>query len=312
MSELNLEELQPPSPSARSTLIWSYPNSPASISYEPPSTLENQLKMTRTRHLSRLRNVNIRAAVSLIYKYKATSQSALYDACTAEEWANLIYLANGPINNYVNVGLELFVKDNLELQRKNRWDWLVSTEEYDFDQHQEILHIFEINNIDIRSFMNTLYVILNCVNEKINCLFLYGASNSCKTLIARLICNTFVHACVNNHNSENEFFLSCFLNKGIALCEELMITPATAEDFKSILGGAPLMISKKYNEKQVLIRTPIIVTSNHDNFGRGHVPPLDEAALKNRCFTYKFTSPYKPKCHISAPAFAHVAKRFLL
>lgn len=165
--------------------------------------------------------------------------------------------------------------------------------------------------MDPKLFVVSLKRWLNCEDEKLNCLRIFGTPNSGKTLLARLICNNFICAFVNNHNSENEFYLSCFLNKAIALCEELMITPATAEDFKSILGGAPLMISKKYNEKQVLIRTPILVTSNHKLFGRGHVPPADEDALCKRCIDYHFTVSYRPKCHVTSEAFAHFVLRHL-
>lgn len=144
------------------------------------------------------------------------------------------------------------------------------------------------------------------IDPKLNCLRIIGTSNSCKSLIAQLLVKDFISAYVNNHNSENEFYLSCFLNKAICLCEELMVTPATGEDFKSILGGAKIDISKKYTSKQTLIRTPIIVTSNHKKFGRGHLSPADESALDNRCFTYHFNTPYKPSIKITMPALAYV------
>lgn len=195
----------------------------------------------------------------------------------------------------------------LTIQRANRWEWFIkSAVNSKPAEVEELRTLFNNQRINITCFANSLYRVLMCTDEKKNCLRLLGTANSGKTLIAQLIVSPFISAYVNNHNSENEFYLSSFLNKSICLCEELMVTPATGEDFKSILGGASLEISKKYTNKQILKRTPIIVTSNHRSFGRGHLAPVDEAALSLRCFDYYFVTPYKPKVHISAPSLAYL------
>lgn len=227
--------------------------------------------------------------------------------CSASEWGELISICDVHVHKHLNIALELYIKELLDLQRNDRWCWYVTTAEYyDPIQVEELRHLFALQNINIIHFANDVYALFKCIDEKRNCLRLIGNSNTCKTLIGTLLVEMFVSAYVNNHNSENEFYLSSFLNKAVCLCEELMLTPATAEDFKSVLGGAKLEISKKYTAKQTLIRTPIIVTSNHSKFGRGHLDPKDEAALANRCYTYRFNIPYKPKVRITAPSLSYL------
>ena len=103
---------------------------------------------------------------------------------------------------------------------------------------------------------------------------------------------------MNNHGSENEFYLSNMLKKSIILCEELYITITTAEDFKSVLVGQPIDITKKFNEKQLSQRTPFVITSNYSRFGRGHLPPTVENALSIRCYNYILNSAFKPLCKL--------------
>lgn len=244
--------------------------------------------------------------MELYFKYNARSVSELFDQCTADEWSNLIYLSDINLHKYLNVAHELFIKENLYLQRQDRWGWFVKNAENIPEQIDQLKELFFQQGISISNFSDCLYDILQEVNPKINTLRLVGTPNSGKSLIAQLIVAPFISAYVNNHNSENEFYLSSFLNKTICLCEELMCTPATAEDFKSILGGAKIDISKKYTSKQILMRTPIIVTTNHYKFGRGHLSPADELALQFRCYTFNFKSIFKPSCIITTAALSYL------
>lgn len=274
--------------------------------YEQRLDLDKLLRRRNLRHQGQLKNLATRKATNLIFKYGARSTSELYDQCTSDEWSELIYAADTKIHNHVNTALELFIKDSLVLQREDRWGWFIKYSENIPAEINEFKQLFCAQNIDIINFANDLYDLLQCVDSKKNCLRMIGVANSGKTLIAQLIAKPFISAYVNNHNSENEFYLSSFLNKSICLCEELMCTPATAEDFKSILGGANIDISKKYSSKQMLTRTPIIVTSNHKTFGRGHLPPVDENALSLRCYQYNFVSQFKPKLTLTLPALAYL------
>lgn len=295
-------------PTSRSRSLTERPNSSDSSALE-------RLSWRRARHVNHLRKSEpIRKAISLVYKYKVSSVAELYDNCKAHEWAELVYTANGDCVHAVKIALELYTKDCLELQRANRWEWFIKDAPhhcYHPEQCRELSNLFRKNNIVISDFVRDLYKVLMCIDEKKNTLRLIGTSNSGKSLLAAAICDSFVCAYVNNHNSENEFYLSSFLNKAVCLCEELFTTTATAEDFKSILAGAPISISKKYNEKQKLCRTPIIVTSNHSKFGRGHITAVDELALQNRCYTYVFTAEVRPACHIDPITVAHFLRKHL-
>lgn len=170
-------------------------------------------------------------------------------------------------------------------------------------QQAEFKHILTINKIDINLFCKQLICVLRKTDFKINAFRMFGKPDTCKSLLANCIVAPFVCCYMNNHGSENEFFISNMLNKSIVLCEELYITTATAEDFKSILGGQNIDVDKKYNEKQLMCRTPIIITSNYERFGRGHIGELDEQALRNRCFSFTFNVTYKPSIKLSCDQF---------
>lgn len=107
----------------------------------------------------------------------------------------------------------------------------------------------------------------------------------------------------NNHGSDGEFFMENMLNQTIVQLEELYATTSTAEDLKSILAGHPIDISKKHIGKQLLTRTPMIITSNYFKFGRGHLPPVDEEALCNRCYSFTFSHRYKPEIMLNSNQF---------
>lgn len=268
--------------------------------------LEETLKRRSSQHQNRLqKDAGIQLATKLVYKYAARSLSELYDKCTAEEWAALVYASPINFQRCVTTSLELYIKDCLELQRLNRWEWLLAHSKFNEFEEREILRLFTSQHVDPVFFAACLKSVLTCELSKINTIKITGVPNSGKTLIAQLIASLFISCYANNHGSENEFFLSNFLNKSLILCEELYVTRATCEDFKSILGGVNIDISKKYQEKQILSRTPVIITSNYEQFGRGHLPHVDEHALNNRCFNFYFGTEFVPACQISAPSFAH-------
>lgn len=192
------------------------------------------------------------------------------------------------------------------MQREDMWKYatqLALQHTPDVEQMTEFDNLFRANNIDPNQFVQSLKFILRKVDPKINAIRLIGVPDSGKSLIANCICEPFITCYNNNHGSENEFYLSNMLNKAIILCEELYVTIATAEDLKSVLGGQNIDIAKKFNEKQLLCRTPVVITSNYSRFGRGHLPPTDENALAIRCHTYNFSTSYKPACRLTSVQF---------
>lgn len=242
--------------------------------------------------------------MKILQETNSRSISELYDNCTFSDWQNIVQYHN--YHDLIKTALELYIKYKLDAQRLNLWKYAINIAKKcqpDVIQFKEFDNIFKLNNINNKIFARHVKEVLEKVHPKINAIRLVGVPDSCKTLISNCIVEPFICCRMNNHGSENEFFMSNMLNKSIIQCEELYITIATAEDFKSVLGGQPLDIAKKFNEKQLLKRTPVIITSNYERFGRGHVPPTDENALAIRCFSYKFTNKYKPLCTIEWQQF---------
>lgn len=242
--------------------------------------------------------------MNLLSKYNARSISELYDKCFFSEWQEIT--AHNNYHELLKTAIELYIKYNLDEQRKDMLKYAFDTALLtapDENQLSEISRLFTVNNVDPYEFASALKHVLQKEDAKINTLRIIGVPNSGKTLIANCICKPFICCYNNNHGSENEFYLSNMLNKSIILCEELYITTATAEDLKSILGGQPIDIAKKFFEKQLISRTPIVVTSNYSKFGRGHLPPTDENALALRCKTFQFIIPFKPTCKIEWQQF---------
>lgn len=273
----------------------------------PYITLAQDLKTRSPLHQSRVgKNVNIKHAINLIYKYHCRSISELYDKCTNDEWAVFVYQNNPHFEKDINLALDLYVKDCLSLQRRNPWEWLISFQDFKIEEEYELLTWFCAQNINPERFVEAVHDVLNSKEFKKNSLKLWGISNSGKTFIARLLCKYFVCALVDNHASEQPFFFSNFLNKSIILIDELYVTSATCEAYKSILGGAPIDVDKKFNHKQLLQRTPVIITSNFKKFGRGHLPQIDEDAFETRCYMFNCDTIYKPKVTVTGPAFAHL------
>lgn len=227
----------------------------------------------------------------VIQTTNSRSISELYDKCSFSDWQEICLFPK--YHELIKTALELNIKKSLDEQRSNMWIYackLAAKNQTPCPKQFECFdYIFNSQGINPKYFAKCLHSILMKTESKINCLRIIGVPNSGKTLISNCIVEPFICCRMNNHGSENEFFMSNMLNKSIIQCEELYITIATAEDFKSILGGQPLDIAKKFNEKQLLSRTPVIITSNYSRFGRGHVPPTDEAALVLRCFDFRFS-----------------------
>lgn len=262
------------------------------------------VKRRRVPKLKLGREHGISLALQLLRRTLSRSVSELFDKCTYNEWKDLTCYAG--YHELIKVAIELRSKELLDMQRENMMGYvakLVENIPIDYEQFANFSEIFTINNIMPFEFAEYLAFLLLKSDHKINAMRFFGVPNSCKTLIANCISAPFVCCYMNNHGSENEFFLSNMLNKSIIHCEELYVTTATCEDFKCILGGQPLDVSKKFNEKQLLSRTPIIITTNHTKFGRGHLGLIDEEALRLRCYNFNFVKEFKPSCTLTWQQF---------
>lgn len=242
--------------------------------------------------------------LKIIQATNARSVSELYDKCSFDDWQQIAHMHN--YHDLIKTALELHIKYKLDVQRENLWKYAINYAKKctpNSHQFEEFDRIFSSQNIDPAMFAKHLKTVLEKTENKINAMRFIGVPDSCKTLLSNCIVEPFIVCRMNNHGSENEFFMSNMLNKSIIQCEELYITIATAEDFKSVLGGQSIDIAKKFNEKQLLQRTPVIITSNYERFGRGHIPPTDENALAIRCYTYRFSYKVKPVLNLEWQQF---------
>lgn len=206
----------------------------------------------------------------------------------------------------IKTAIEIYKKQLLDIQRADLYAYAVNNaKKHPIDplQFNELKTIFAVNRIDPRKFASNLKFILDKTDPKINTLRLIGVPNSCKTLIANCIIDPFVACRGNNHGSENEFYLSGYLCVSVVKIDELYITIATCEDMKSILGGEPIDIAKKFNDKQLMCRTPFFLTNNQRRLGRGHLPAGDEAALDLRCIIFNMPTTYRPTVRINSVQF---------
>lgn len=250
------------------------------------------------------KNAGMAQAIKIVYKYKCHCLSEVYDKCSPEEFAELMY-ANINYKNVLQPSLDLYRKDMLAIQRKNRWDYMMSHAKYDRDQELEYLKIFQIQNVCPIDFTRKLKSVLLREHEKIGSIKIYGVKDSCKSIITLGICHCFLCAYQTNHNSEGEFYHENMVNQTVNSLEELYATKVMCETLKCILSGAPIDVSKKNWPKQLLSDTPNIISSNYALFGRGHLPPRDEGALAVRCYSFLFSVPYKPACHLTPSALYH-------
>ena len=117
--------------------------------------------------------------------------------------------------------------------------------------------LFVRNNIVPDDFVRDLEKVLNCEEEKINCLFFLGSSNSGKSFIAQSIAYHFITGYASCANCLSEFSYENFLNKSLILLEEPFIVDGTCDDMKNILGGARIQVGKKYTTKQDVSYTSI-------------------------------------------------------
>ncbi len=150
------------------------------------------------------------------------------------------------------------------------------------------LILTDVNKDDLKKDIES---ILMCKDPKINALRFNGKSNCGKSLIAGAICEALVYFSATMCGCAGEFYFGGMINKSIILLEELWVVPATCDDYKTILSGFPLHINKKHETaRQILERTPCIITSNYKQWGRGFLSPIDEKALNNRAFQYELNT----------------------
>lgn len=127
-------------------------------------------------------------------------------------------------------------------------------------------------------------------HNKINTLVLQGASNTGKSLLAKLIVGGYNVGTVARTTESNNFIFQNLLGKTVGLMEEPFITKMTVNDFKQLLGGERMEIGVKHRDREWLDRLPIICTTNDIQLA-DRCNSIDCQAINNRCIYYRLTTP---------------------
>lgn len=227
--------------------------------------------------------------------------SDLLYKCEPYEWRYIQNSTKTNAEHEVIKQLSIYSKERLSLEER-AFDYLmtlyVPVEE---EPCIELDNILSINNICKRKFILELKSVLNREIQKINTFRIYGRSNTCKTLILDLICSELVCYKSTQGNAQNDFFFAPMLHRSVIMLDEFFVNRLVVEDMKKVLGGGEIDVNcKNIKERQRLKRTPFLVTCQKQAWGRGQIANVDENALSNRCFNYRFDRVYKPKCNITS------------
>lgn len=137
------------------------------------------------------------------------------------------------------------------------------------------------NSVTIKSFLLYLYLLLSKQSGKRNCLHIYGLPDCGKTWFTQ-ICAEFMinYGIISNFNRYSQFPFQDAISRNMLIFDEPNVEPQAFETFKLLFSGAQLSCNIKYEEYQVVQRTPVIVCTNRVIF-----PDNDEF----NCRMYKIT-----------------------
>lgn len=147
--------------------------------------------------------------------------------------------------------------------------------------------ILTYNHIDIASFVQNVFRVVERRVPKKNTLMFFGPPNAGKTLIANSIGrSTHYFATISDMNGTGSFELQDMLYSRLTIFNEPQITDKSVEVLKNVCEGNDVSIGVKYKSGQSLPRTPIIVTTNVKFCMNCNRREVHAAAFRARSFTY--------------------------
>lgn len=149
-------------------------------------------------------------------------------------------------------------------------------------REQDVLKFFEYQSIDVIKFATFFWAWLYGKTGRRNVLRLLGSPGTGKSTLASIIARPFICEYFTMPNLRGEFKWEGMLNKELIVWEEPLIVADTAQDCKRIMAGDNITVPAKYKGRQTLIRTPILMTTNHQNIMTGTQRIEDERALQER------------------------------
>lgn len=243
--------------------------------------------------------------VEICEKYQCRCYSDFYTDVPSYLYEKVLQLHGTNYIKKIELACQIYSKKCFEAQRVDRFSHLCSFAIENVKEVEEWKRFFDDAGIHVQTFIQSLKMVLNCEHHKINTLRFVGPPSSGKTLLVSTIAKVFnAHFCTLT-GCKGDFYYEGMLNKNLIVIEEIFCIPQQADDFKQILCGSALSVNKKFTDKQVLTRTPIMVTSNHNNFGRGFLTTKDENALATRCVTFYMKEIKPPSCKLHVTSLAY-------
>nr|DAC81433.1 TPA_asm: NS1 [Tasmanian devil feces monodnaparvovirus 2] len=269
-----------------------------------PTSIE---KTKRTFHPARrsssaisLTPTNLKGLIEICIKYQCTNYSEFFQKVPYEIFYLTLLNHNERYKSQIECACLAFQRIRFDRETKDRWSHLIKDKaEVTQTELNEWDRFFKCHGTNVNQFGQAIKNTLTCKDQKINCLKLIGPPSTGKTMIVNLIASKFLTHYCTMCGSKSDFYYDGMCNKSLIVVEEIFVIPQQADDFKSIMCGAPLSVNKKFHDKQSLSRTPMLITSNHNLFGRGHLAQADEQALNSRCYIFNFNSAFHPQCSMT-------------
>lgn len=151
--------------------------------------------------------------------------------------------------------------------------------------------IFRRNKIDKMKFTQHVEEVMECHDDKMNTLYLVGASDAGKTTLSKIIGTSFLRAAIGQAGNASQFIFQDIIDKTLIMIEEACFIPATVDDFKNVMGGeVNFSVNVKNKKNQIMKRrTPVITTSNRRPWDEWCSP--HEATFLNRGYLYELNTP---------------------
>ena len=155
---------------------------------------------------------------------------------------------------------------------------------------------FQGFNLDeIRYFCSAFYEVLNKTSGKRNCIYLYGASSSGKTLFINIIKRVLVR--FGSYTEQGgQFAFSEASYRTCFLFEDVSTIPINSlSTVKKLWEGETTTINIKYKSPVEVKRTPCFVTSNYslDQVFSREQSHSEMVTLNNRVFVFHFPNSFQ-------------------
>ncbi len=156
----------------------------------------------------------------------------------------------------------------------------------------------EKQRIDKYVWINAVETVMNKTHPKKNTLVMVGISNSCKSLMSKIITAPYTTGLVVKQGlSSSPFNWQNLRYKNLAVVEEPLITPTEVETYKLLMGGERLEVQVKGQDMWELDRTPMVMTAN--GVLSKWVNAVDLQAMINRTFYFECNYEMEPDCQIT-------------